>query len=91
MNINLIASLAVLGAIALGGFLLSSYGKARYSAGLSDGTARCEKQVEAAYQAVKDADRMLKERADNEEKSLDDAGIDAGLRRLGIMRRDEDR
>lgn len=91
MNINLIASLAVLGVIALGGFLLSSYGKSQYASGLTDGTTKCEESVNRAYDAVREADRLLKERADHEEKSLDDAGIDAGLRRLGIMRRDEDR
>jgi hypothetical protein len=45
--------LTALGLIALGGFLITVYGKARYDAGVADGKIQCVQEAENAKQKEK--------------------------------------
>lgn len=63
------------------------YGHTKYRQGWDECTVTQEKaQNEAIKDTIKEKDKIHVK-----EQNLDDAGIDAGLRSLGVMRRIEDR
>ena len=59
--------LAALGLIALGGFLITSYGKARYNEGMSNGKTACEK----SYDKAKEKERKQHEKRKKKNYALD--------------------
>lgn len=63
------------------------YGHTKYRQGFDECTTAQERaQTEAVKNTTKEKDKI-----NVKEQSLDDPAIDAGLRKLGIMRRSEDR
>lgn len=82
MNKYFIILLVALGLTALGGFLITRYGDARYDAGYNKATAE---STAADVQAGNTARNEL-ESIQNETYNLDSSDIDKQLIELGIMR-----
>lgn len=83
----LISGIAALVLLSLGGFLIKTYGSAKYKEGKAFAERECiATNAEQNQDVIRERNRV-----ENETRNLSDSDINRELVDLGIMRPDEDR